>query len=67
MYQAIEYSFKNNPPIAEVVAKTPPEAESNLYFQLLADYGIALNKPQQEAVEKRNKVCLMERGNLHDL
>lgn len=51
MYSPIQNTFKTAAPIAEVITQMPPQRESELYFQLLADYGLKLNTPQKEAVQ----------------
>lgn len=50
MYKVIDDYFKAPSPKAEVLTQRPPSAETQLYFQLLMDYGIQLNQPQKEAV-----------------
>ena len=50
MYQPIQESFKQQTPAAELLTQLPPTGHSELYFQLLTDYGIELNQPQKKAV-----------------
>ncbi|MDQ0273348.1 ATP-dependent helicase [Cytobacillus purgationiresistens] len=50
MNTIISSFFKTTAPIAEVVPTSSMKQEKEFYFQLLADYGITLNEPQQEAV-----------------